>query len=476
MSQKTLNKMNLIGLGPNKLAELLLEVSTGSADIKRRLRLELSFQIGSSELGNDVRKRLVAIRKSKSYAGWRKRKSLVKDLQTQIDMICDKIAIDDPTLALELLWEFITIAPSVYERVDDTRGEVSTVFIAARESLPAIAALAVVDPQALASKVWRALQDNLYGEFDGIIDLMAPTLGDDGLMHLKQFVTTYNNEPATHADEDHEAVIFLRSLRGADSNPNTQKMLLVKAWLQDIALAQGDTETYIEQYTPQDLMRPNVAAEISQIWLDAERQDEALNLLEAADINVGSEGMDAWDTAYVRCLSELGRIEDARSHCWLRFEQSLSSVHLRAYLKTLPDFDDIEAENRAKEYALTFVNFDVALRFLLEWPDLFFAARLIQVRNNDIDGDLDWHLIPAVDKLRDRHPLSAVLLLRAVITDTLVHRKVMRYADAVEHLKDCAALDVEIKNYNEFQPHISFIQDLKTHHSAKTVFWDKLNM
>ena len=52
----------------------------------------------------------------------------------------------------------------------------------------------------------------------------------------------------------------------------------------------------------------------------------------------------------------------------------------------------------------------------------------------------------------------------------------MRYADAVEHLKDCAALDVEIKHYNEFQPHISFIQDLKTHHSAKTVFWDKLNM
>ena len=181
MSQKTLNRANLIELGPNKLAELLLEVSTGSADIKRRLRLELSFQISPTELGKDVRKRLVAIRKSKSYAGWRKRKLLVKDLQTQVDMICNKVAVDDPTLGLELLWEFIALAPSVYERVDDSRGEVAAVFGAALVRLSAIAPLAAVGPKALATQVWCALQDNLYGEFDGLIALMAPALGDEGL-------------------------------------------------------------------------------------------------------------------------------------------------------------------------------------------------------------------------------------------------------------------------------------------------------
>ena len=84
MSKKTLNAANLTALGADRLAELLMEVSTGSADIKRRLRMELSHNLGASELAHDVRKRLAAIRKSKARVSWRKRKSLVADLNTCI--------------------------------------------------------------------------------------------------------------------------------------------------------------------------------------------------------------------------------------------------------------------------------------------------------------------------------------------------------------------------------------------------------
>ena len=312
MSQKTLNKTNLTALGPSKLADLLLEVSTGSAEIKRRLRLELSHQLGPAELGRDVRKRLVAIRKSKTYAGWRKRKSLVKDLQTQANMICDKIAVDDPTLALELLWEFVAIAPSVYERVDDSRGEVSAVFMSARARFADIAPLAVVDPKVQATQVWVALQDNLYGEFDGIIDLMAPALGNVGLEHLKSLVIAYQDAAEPDADQDHEALIFLRSLRGEDSQPNAQKIRFIKACLQDIAVAQGDADAYVAQYTQQDLRRPDVAAEIAHLWIDANRGDDALDLLEAAEREGSAEERDAWDTAYIRCLLDLDRMQDAQ--------------------------------------------------------------------------------------------------------------------------------------------------------------------
>ena len=128
MSKKTLNKANLSALGADRLADLLLEVSKGSAEIKRRLRLELSHDLGPAELGRDVRKRLVALRRSTSFVGWRRRKALIKDLQTQADMITDKIAPDDATLAFDLLWQFLELAPSVYERTDDSRGEVGDVL------------------------------------------------------------------------------------------------------------------------------------------------------------------------------------------------------------------------------------------------------------------------------------------------------------------------------------------------------------
>ena len=69
MSKKTLNSENLAALGAERLAELLIEVSTGSAEIKRRLRLEISHSLGSAELAREVRKRLTTLRKSKSYVG-----------------------------------------------------------------------------------------------------------------------------------------------------------------------------------------------------------------------------------------------------------------------------------------------------------------------------------------------------------------------------------------------------------------------
>ena len=39
-----------------------------------------------------------------------------------------KIAVDDLTVAFDLLWQFIEIAPSIYERVDDSSGDVGDVF------------------------------------------------------------------------------------------------------------------------------------------------------------------------------------------------------------------------------------------------------------------------------------------------------------------------------------------------------------
>ena len=128
MSKKTLNEANLEALGAARLAHLLIEVSTGSAEIKRRLRLELAHNLGPEELARDVQRRLTSIRRSTSFVGWRKRKALIKDLNTQAVMITDKIGPEAPTLAFDLLWDFIELAPSVYERVDDSRGDVGEVF------------------------------------------------------------------------------------------------------------------------------------------------------------------------------------------------------------------------------------------------------------------------------------------------------------------------------------------------------------
>jgi hypothetical protein len=66
-SKKTLNSTNLEALGAQRLAELLIEVSTGNAAVKQRLRLELAGAHNPGEVAKEVRKRLTTIARSRTF-------------------------------------------------------------------------------------------------------------------------------------------------------------------------------------------------------------------------------------------------------------------------------------------------------------------------------------------------------------------------------------------------------------------------
>lgn len=472
MSKKTLNKDNLTSLGVDRLADLLLEVSTGSAEIKRRLRLELIHNQGPDELAHEVRKRLATLRKSTSFIGWRKRKALIKDLTIQVSMITDKIGNEAPIEAFDLLWSFIELAPSVYQRVDDSRGEIREVFQSALMRFEDIAPRAVQNPQALSERVWEALLDNGFGEFDGIIGLVAPTLGKEGLEHLADLVKAHAATPLETSSEDHAALVFLRELRSSSGDyAAEQKLRLTKRCLQEIAEALGDTEAYIAQYSEQELRYPEIAAEVATLLLDSGQNEEALEILRASEMNTGGAGQEDWDACYVACLIALDRREDAQTHRWDCFLQTLHVGHLRAHLKDLPDFDDIEVEDRAKQYALQFSDMAAALEFFLDLPDLSTASQLVQCRTGELAHQPRHILAATADALWERHPLSAVLLSRAMIEIALNEGW---YGDAANHFNECAARDREIASYGSFISHEIFADSLQTRYPGKPSFWAKV--
>jgi len=100
---------------------------------------------------------------------------------------------------------------------------------------------------------------------------------------------------------------------------------------------------------------PEIAAEIARRLLSAGRAEEAWRTIEASKQRRGESGWDwpdfEWEDARIDVLGALGRAEDCQAARWECFERSFSARHLRAYLKPLPDFDDIAAEKRALDYA-----------------------------------------------------------------------------------------------------------------------------
>ena len=96
-SKKTLNAKNLEALGARRLAELLIEISTGNILAKRRLRLELAGEESPAAVAGEIRKRLATIARSREFVDWQNRRALVDDLQIQRRAIVDKVAKRNPT-------------------------------------------------------------------------------------------------------------------------------------------------------------------------------------------------------------------------------------------------------------------------------------------------------------------------------------------------------------------------------------------
>ncbi len=122
------------------------QLASGDAAAKRRLRLELASQSGGEVVAAEVRKRLATIAKSKSFVDWHKVRALAKDLEAQRTAIMKHVAPTKPADSLDLLWRLLEIAPSIYERCDDSNGTIGDVVRGALENLGEVAKSA---------KLWR---------------------------------------------------------------------------------------------------------------------------------------------------------------------------------------------------------------------------------------------------------------------------------------------------------------------------------
>ena len=156
-SEKILNAKNLAGLGAHRRAEMLLEVTVGDAAAKRRLRLELASR-GGDDTGGEIRKRLISIARSRSFVDWRKAKVLARDLDVQREAIATHLSPKSPGEAFDLLWRMLEIASSIYERCDDSNGEIGSVITSVRADLGAVATQAGQAPVALADRVFEAVR------------------------------------------------------------------------------------------------------------------------------------------------------------------------------------------------------------------------------------------------------------------------------------------------------------------------------
>jgi hypothetical protein len=452
-SKTTLSEANLIALGSERLAAILLDLSSDS-HVKRVLRLELFAEAGGEGLALEISKRLATIGNSQARIHWRKRAAFAKDLDLHRRMI-ERLAAEDATAALELMLDLLDLATPTLDRLSQAEGPIGDVFLAARDGVGALAGQALPDPIALADRIAKLLRRDDYALFGPLVNALVPALGEKGQAHLRG------------ALEALSAAGAVRDARGA----------IYKDALRRLADASGDVDAFEATFAPDLRRTPLVSAEIARRLLAAGRAEDALAALQAgAPSEKGGrhqsslEERAAWEEVMLEALEATGHREEAQKRRWAEFERTLSIPRLRAYLKGLPDFDDVEAEDQAKAVARRYPRFDTALAFLVSWPDLLAASRLVLDRAGEISGADETLIAEAARRLEGGHPLAATLLLRASIQYVLTYGVATRYPEAARQLLEAESLSAMIGDYGEYPDHTAFVADLRAMHGRKQGF------
>jgi hypothetical protein len=463
-----ITETSLKSLGLKRLAALVHEACDRDDVLEKKVRMMLAAKDGGDALDAELAKRIKGLATARTFYDWREAGDLVRTIDDIRANITDGLAGKDPRAAEARLWQLIEAANTIMQRVDDSSGMVADSLQGVLADLGLVLKKAgVIDAAALAERVHANFLDNGYCAKDGLVQAVAPPLGPEGRAalrkHFEDDLTRLTSASAPTSDR-------------RDDSGREDLLGVVTRGLMDLADAEGDVHAFLRAAELSPYMWAHVD-EAAERLLKAKRPGEALawlNRLAPDHHKWRDPGGDGTVGLKLLVLDAFGRHDEAQALRWQMFERYLWPVYLREHVKRLPDFEDEPVVRQAVAHALAHPLLLDALTFLIDWPDLDAAAKLVTTRAAEIDGRHYEHLNHAIDRLEDKHPVATTILLRAKIDSVLARASSAQYVHATRDLARAAALAPKLNAASAIPTHAAYLVDLKTKHARKTSFWPKV--
>lgn len=468
----------LAALGAVKLAQLVLDEAERNAGFKRQVLAAMAGQNGPQAVAKLIDRRLAALEKARGFIDWNKARSFRDDLAATVATIVRQLGEDAPAMAIDRLLRFVATHEAVFERVDDSSGRVQDVYYEAIEAAGALTARLTPDEMAIVpDRIMAALGQSRHGYLADVAQAVIPHLPPQTLRVWDGDLARLQAQGEAQDAKTKDAFLF----------SNTSQYVKMR---QVIADTLGDLDGLIalemrKHPNLQDtlgvaarLLQADRAAEALE-WVRREKPGVKLMYMSRADLADGRFAREAMAPARVSLeaaiLDRLGDKDAAQALRWSAFEMSLDIDMLREHIAHLPDFEEFDVLDRAFEHVMASKQIYNALEFLLTWPQLDLAARLVIQHYGAWDGRHYEVLSQAAEALEDSAPVAAVILYRALIDDILNRGMSNAYAHAARYLSALDALalvsDAEAGQVKSMDVHVTYRTGLLKKHGRKYGFW-----
>jgi hypothetical protein len=443
----TSHKRNqLIKLGAESLADILLSISETSPEADEVVKRLLATPDQNIKRYKD---KLTRLKRGRSFISWRESATFVSQLHQLLNDL--EAGAIDPCLGVELVGRFFEADAYIYERCDDSNGEIGDVFRYTAADLFVSFASRCENKQKIADLVITLNQKDDYGIRDCLFERCSEFLPESNLRTMIQQlwaivetekvgyqISTWHRAIQLLAKQLKDAPLFEKS-RLATGTPS------VTAWT-EIA------KVYLECGEPQmALSRLQQIADNETFMLNERRQ------------------------LLLEIYHQFGDRESETEIAWQLFKQHRSQTTLNQLLgvighehqKHVID-DEIGIIFQEPRLSYTDADFLLSTMHIDELEDYLFQ------RIDQLDGNLYYCLLPLAEALeKSGKPLISSLIYRALIDSILARALSKYYHHAVKYLKILDQLASSISDWRAWPSHYAYLASMREVHKRKSALWSR---
>ena len=436
----------LIGLGPEKLADALLEMAYRSEDAGVLVNRLTSSK---EEIIKRFKAQLSGLKRSKRFVERRDARQLAQRLE---DMLIDLASAEpDAITGIRLVSDLFACDSSIFARCDDSYGNVGDFFKYSAGVLFSEYAELLGDKGYLCDLLFDLYESDDYGVRSILIDEAHHYLGEEEMRRLSD-----------------------RMWERCEDEEDERKRWHWNRGIGSIARQLKDPVLFEAAYRKSwPALHNKAILDIAATYLEAGQPGIALERLQSID-NLEMHRVRERDQLLLAIYGRLGDEAKTEEMAWRLFRRERGMLALEELLKVVGDEKRERIVDRETEAILASDQFSYSDASFMVEAGRFEEAEIYLLRHREsLDGDVYFVLKPLAEALEEERPLGATVLYRALL-DSILSRAISKYYNhGIRYLKKLDQLEARIDDWKGLQPHAEYRERLQAAHGRKRSFWAK---
>lgn len=455
MSDK-LNK-NLNALEKATLVDIISEISANSKDGKKLVNMLLTIR-DPKAMYKELKKEISAIKRGKRFIDYWHVGEFVARLYSIANNIEKYMIKPEPDLSADLCKRLIEIDGSLFERIDDSSGELGGFYYDLFQILDKSFEASNESADDIVTYILNIVLNDDYGNRSRFSDVLNHSLTE---AVIARFIERLEVKPYEYFEKKGRVEAW------DEINENQLTIEILKK----ISDKLKNVDEYIRlcQFGKMD---ERDICKIAKRLNAAFRAEESITWLnQISSSRYRGEKSKLLQEAY---HLEGDQVKE-KQVIWERFADSVNVKDYLAYLKLTPDTEQNKVKKQAYRIAVEDCSYlEQGLQFLWDIGDFDAIEETYFSRINEVNGDYRFYRKLSSVLHQNNHALPGVLMRRALVNGVLDSARSKYYRYALNDLTQAMKYSEGLTDWKGYLDHSKYVDKLRETHGRKYSFWDQV--